>query len=362
MFLPIQLIPYVRLVRRLFSGPGSLRSIAYQLDILCPEEKVTIPPAVFLPGQIDRVTTDRIKDPWIPTVTSETEIAAAISTTVTHAPTIAYHIKDAVLFDGSIYAGRYRYPFYPLGDNSVFVSQTRTSYHMDTGALASTYLGARYFFHWLADDCTRYLLAQEVARPVCTRTSAFSHQQKYQTYFGQDWTPIDRAHIDRLIVFQDFGQNSHKRKRYKILRDRIASHFPNSDRRAYIYLRRGKSGSPRVIQNEDEIVNVLMKRDFVIIDIASDNLDHIIGTLVNAKLVVSMEGSHVAHCIYAAPANSALLVLQPPDRFSAIHRSWSECLGIRFGFIVGAVGDAGYYFSISEILLTIDLLLKSIEL
>ena len=358
MLLPIQFVPYIRLVRRLFSGLSSLQSIAYEQNILCPEEKAAIPPAVFLPGQIERVK-DRIKNPWANT-TSEVEIAEAISTTVTHAPTIAYHLNNAILFDGSIYAGSCRLPFYPKGDKSLSVSMMHAPHHMDTGALASTYLGTRFFGHWLVDDCTKYLLAEAVAPTICTRRSAFSHQQKYQTYFGQDWTPIDRARIDHLIVFQDFSQNSHKRKRYRALRDRIKSHFPSNDRGACIYLRRGKSGVSRVIQNEDEIVDALVKRDFMVVDIESDNLDHIIGSLVKTKIVVSMEGGHIAHCTYTCPEHSALLVLQPPDQFTATYRGWSACLGIGFGFVVGSIGDAGYYFPISEILVTIDLLLNQI--
>jgi hypothetical protein len=56
--------------------------------------------------------------PWFQT-TKEAEIAQAISTTATHVPTVAYHIKDAVLFDGSIYAGRFRHS---IADKSLFVS------------------------------------------------------------------------------------------------------------------------------------------------------------------------------------------------------------------------------------------------
>ena len=56
MLIPLQAIPYVRLIRRLFSGPASLQSIAYRQEILCPEEKETVRPTIFLPGQIERIT------------------------------------------------------------------------------------------------------------------------------------------------------------------------------------------------------------------------------------------------------------------------------------------------------------------
>ena len=357
MFIPIQAIPYLRLVKRLFSGPGSLQAIAYRQEILCPEEKTIFRPAVFLPGQIDKVTDYKATNSWSQT-TKEVEIAEAISTKVTHAPTVAYHIKDAVIFDGSIYVGYFRHP---IADKSLYVSAAQEPHHINTGALASSYLGTKYFAHWLADDCTRYLLAEKAGPPLCLRGRAFGHQQKYQAYFGQDWTPTDRARIDHLVIFQDFSHNSLKRKRYRKLRGRIKTNFPGKSRGTLIYLKRGQSGVARTIQNEDEIVEALTKRDFVIVDVASDSLDQIIGNLVNAKIVVSIEGSHLAHCTFASPENSGLLVLQPPDRFSANARGRSECIDVNFGFVVGAVRDNGYYFSVSEILLTIDLLLNKVE-
>jgi len=357
MFLPIEATPYVRLVKRLFSGPGLLRDIAYQQDILCPEEKVTAHPSIFLPGQIERIKDFKPTDA-VAITTKEAEIEAAISTTGIHRSTIAYHIKNAVLFDGAVYAGRFKHV---VGDKALYTSPLNQRRHIKTAALASSYVGTKYFGHWLTDDCTQYILAEEIAQPLCVRTASFGHRQGYQTYFGQDWTPTDRAHIDDLIVFQDFSQNSFKRKRYRALRDRIKARFPDNGSRLCIYLRRGKTGIRRAIQNENEIIDALTRRDFVVVDVESDSLDHIIGTLVHAKIVVSMEGSHVAHCTFTSPENSGVLLLQPADRFSAVHRGWSECLGIRFGFVVGVTGEAGYYFPVPEVLSTIDLMLNQLE-
>ena len=359
MFFPIQATPYVRLFKRLFLGQGSLQTISYKQDILCPEEKATLRSTVFLPGQIDRVKEYKATDHW-GAPTKDSEIAAATSTTIIHPPTIAYHFKDAVLFDGAIYAGNFKHP---IADKSLFNSATHEPHHIKTCALASSYLGTKYFGHWLADDCTNYLLAEQAGTPLRLRmpASAFGHRQQYQTYFEQDWTPTDRARIDHLVVFQDFPQNSLKRKRYGILRDRIKAHFPRRGSDTYVYLKRGQTGVVRTIRNEDEIIDTLVKRGFQVVDITSDSLDSIIQTLLNAKIVVSLEGSHLAHWIYTAPDNGGLLVLQPPDRFIALQRAYAECLGIRYAFVVGEIAEAGYYFPPADILRTVDLLLASIN-
>ena len=357
MFIPIQAVPYLRLFKRFFSSAGSLEAVAYRQDVLCPEENATLSPAVFLPGQLDRIIDYKITNSSV-VRTKESEIAAATETTVTRAPAIAYHIKNAVLVDGSIYVGYFKHP---IAKESLFNSATHEPYHIKTCALASTYLGTRFFGHWLVDDCSKYLLAEEYGTPLCLRMSPYGHQQKYQTFFDQDWTPTDRAYIDHLVVFQDFSQNSFKRKRYEILRDRIKAHFPQKRGSKLVYLKRGITGVPRIIQNEDEIIDSLVKRGFVVADIETDSLDYIIEALSNAKIVVSVEGSHIAHCTFASPENSALLVLQPPDQFSAVHRDWLGCFGIRFGFVVGDVASDGYHFPLPDILRTVDLLLNSLE-
>jgi len=356
MRVPISAVPYVRLAKRLFRGPGSLQDAAFQQDILCPQQKATIRPPVCLPGQLDKVITQKY-DPR-GRKTREEVIAEATSTSVTYAPTIAYHVRDAVLIDGRIYAGQFKQP---IADSSLFVSSSRAPRNIKACALASSYLGTKFFGHWLADDCTRYLLAKTFGTPFCVRMPPYPHLQQYESCFDQDWTPTDRAYIDHAVVFQDFSQNSLKQERYRDLRERIKTHFHPSGRGTHVYLQRGKTGALRTIQNEQEIIDALSRQGFVVLDVGTDSLSHIIQTLLNAKLVVSLEGSHVAHCIYTIPEDSGLLILQPPNQFSAVHREWSECLGIRFGFVVGSIERDGYHFSPADILRSIDLILNKMS-
>src|SRR5262249_3154480 len=143
---------------------------------------------------------------------------------------------------------------------------------------------------------------------------------------------------------------------------RMNAHFPRNPGAAdtYVYLKRGKTGAPRLIQNEDEIIDGLVKRGFVVVDITSESLESILGTLLNAKIVVSIEGSHISHYTFTSPDNSGLIVLQPPDRFIALQRAWAACLDIRYGFVVGEIASAGYYFPLADILRTVDLMLSAL--
>jgi hypothetical protein len=354
-FLPIQAVPYLRAVRRLISGhAGNPQTISARTEVLCPEETKEVPAPIYLPGQLDRLTEYNGPERWT-NATTQAEIASATATTVTYAPTVAYHIENAVLFDGSIYARHYRCP---IAEQSLFNSTHDKPCHLKVAGLASSYLGTKFFAHWLADDCVLHLMAESVGSPLVVRGSGFSDEIKYQDYFAQVRTPTDRAWIDHLILYQDFSQNSYKRKRIEVLRDRIRARFPRNGQETYVYLRRGRTGSKRLVENEDEIIELLSKHGFTILDIGSDSLEHILGVLVNAKIAVSIEGSHTVHTVFAMPSKSALLVLQPSDRFSSLAHAMANAVDMRTGFVVGRRKTDGYRFPIDDVVRTIDLLIE----
>jgi Glycosyltransferase 61 len=349
MRLPLKVLANIRNVRRLFRGAGTLRGNAFEEEVLCAEETSDMIPAIYLPGQLERVTGTPIES----NVSLERHLL--VRNTATHAATIAYHIRDAVLFEGSIYAGTLKHALCPPPS---FPSEVQDR-HFQTVALTSSWVGARYFGHWLKDDCLRYLLAYSLGRPLSVmRSSPSNHMKEYADYFSQEWTTTSRGRIDHLVVYQDFSQNSSKKRRYATLQARLASWFPAARSPSLVYLRRGCTGEPRLIQNEDVIIATLTKSGFTVVDVATDSLQHIVGSLMHAQLVVSIEGSHLSHCWFQPNYKSGILALQPPDRFTAIHRSYTECMSAKYGIVVGSKHDsATTCFSPDDILRTSDLML-----
>ena len=323
--------------------------VAFQKDILCPEETGSAHPPVYEPEQLGRITAGTEHQ------SVENEIRSMLAETYKHAPTIAYHIRDAVVYDGSIYAGTMRHF---ISDRSLSQANSDIN-HFRQAALVSSAVGCRYFGHWLRDDCVQYLLASQAGKPICMTGELTSHQKSYATHFDQDWSSTSAAIIDHLIVYQDFGQNSLKRSRYEELSDRLGRAYPKPARReGLIFLRRGRSGVLRTIENEDELLTALTRHGFEIVDVAQVDLARIIERLRTAQLVVSMEGSQITHCTFTLAPGCGLLVLEPPDRFTAVHRHWTECRGVKFGFVVGEKTTSGYRFSSSEVLRVADRLLS----
>src|ERR1700722_723960 len=106
---------------------------AFQEEILCPSEEAELWPSLFLRGQIEKVSGTQHG------VSLEGQLDQATRRTVRHAPTVAYHIRDAVLFDGCIYAQRMKWI---VGEKRVAVEKTFA--HLGTAAICSSALGNTY--------------------------------------------------------------------------------------------------------------------------------------------------------------------------------------------------------------------------
>ena len=61
-----------------------------------------------------------------------------------------------------------------------------------------------------------------------------------------------------------------------------------------------------------------------------------------ARLVVGLEGSHLAHSIYPIADAGTLLVLQPPLRFNNVYKDLSDAMGLNYAFLVGEPAAGGF--------------------
>src|SRR5262249_36957771 len=123
-------------------------------------------------------------------------------------------LKDVAIVDGSVYSGTMRFYVADL-KQPVAVEPM----DLDRAALVSSYYGAKYFGHWLRDDCTQHLLANDLDIPtLCLPGPAGLHIEGYKSLFDQSWAPTFRARVKQLTIFSDYHQNSLRRQRYQRLR------------------------------------------------------------------------------------------------------------------------------------------------
>lgn len=166
-----------------------------------------------------------------------------------------------------------------------------------------------------------------------------------------------------MLVLKDYGQNSFKRRRYQELRERLRRRFPDNGS-SLIYIRRGTLGArhPRALINGAEVEHFLASLGFRIVDPDVLPGEDIVRQIIGAKIVIGTEGSHLGHAAYAMGEDSVLCVLQPPNRFNNVYKDFTDCLGHRYAFVVGALAVGGFVVEVDEIQRVLAAIEKQVRL
>ncbi len=333
-------------VQRTFVKKPTLADISEKQWQISPVETIITQPAIFLPGQMEKVTA----------LQEESSMALELSRIsggkIAHQATSAYLIKHAKIRNGYLYKGAYKRrftaskePFFQL-DSKVI---------LDEAVIASTWFGSRYFGHWLVDDVSLNLAAREISNPLLAFESyENNHKAQYSEAFGVNWRTMPTADCNKLIVLEDRSQNSYKRARYQAMR-RSISKLVTSKKHPGVMLLRGVWGVLRHLENEDEVALFLKSRGFKIIDVLNLTAVEIAQQITGAEIVVGVEGSQLLHALFSMSQDGAIVILQPPYRFTQNNGSYADALSIRHAFVVGDTSDQGYTINLDELARTLDM-------
>lgn len=345
----LQLLPLVNLVKRLFSGTQkSLLEFASNVEEIQPAETGYYPRAIYTPGSLDRIVAVH---PW---TTLPLELAQ-IETSMNHAAVIRYEFENVLvhplgldLRDGA--RMRIRGGLLPKARSN------RIKY-LETATYCMTPAVSRYFGHWLRDGCATALLTPPGDPLILSANKGWDHSPCYLRAFNLEPERTDRLYVRRLVLFQDHGQGSSKQRRYEELRRRIRFAYPaEDDGPRKVYLRRGAGGRQRVLTSEGDLVDRLVTQGFDIVDVLRLSMEDLAYRLRSARIIVSMEGSHVNHAYFSAPDHAKVLLLIPADRVSLVHAGIARALGFGFGFCVISAEPGGYRVEINELLSTLETL------
>lgn len=325
--------PRIRqLVYKLFPGrTPALWELHEKKWEIAPAERRFAPPAIYLEGDLDLIT-GVMED-----TTLEHEMRRIQGGPINHAATIAYQLRDIQLFQGSLFKGRIRHPLQRKED----ALPSSEEEHFTEVAIASTFYGSFYFGHWMSDDLTLHLAAESVSAPLTVARKPYSHEAGYRELFRIPEHGSIQARIDSLILLDDIGQNRYKQARYQELRNRLRAAVPTS-KNELVYLRRGSGGASRALINEAAIEQTLMSLGFSVVDPEQFSPHQIAEQVQDARIVCAVEGSHLSHGIYNMRDGGAVMTLQPPYRFNHPLKDITDCLEMRYGFVMGIACQGGF--------------------
>lgn len=332
---------------------GSLPDVtdaASERWVIAPASRRHVPPATFLPGQLDRLRGAAFGT--VPEVVRS--LRGAFDTL--EPETMGYRLSGADLIDGVLYAkGSVR----NLRRRHRRLPAYRRPTELARGALYESWVGNRWFGNWLSDDCLTYALATQFGVPVTTSTAATGHRAVYAAMLEMTAAPVARVHFEELILFGDSSHNIGKAARADGARRRLTEHLPDGPAHPGVFLLRGASGERRMLVNEAAIAEALvLHRGFTVIDPASASVDRIVAACAHARVVIGVEGSHLVHGLMVMPPKATLLTLQPPDRVVSVLKMITDRQDQRFAFVIGTGSTDAFEVPWGEIERTLDMALN----
>jgi hypothetical protein len=336
--------------RRALRAPARpLFELAARQWTIAPSEPAVTARAYYLPDQIDRI----IKSAFME---GHPRRLVEGGVPIVHKATRGFVFKDVHLIDGVLYKNDGTWHLRPRASR---LPQLRVQTEIDHAAIYCTIPGNRYFGHWLLDDCVLYPLASKEGLPVTTAqppAKQVPHADAYERRFEMKPLRVESAFFRELVMFDDLGQNSHKRERFGRLREKLLASL-DAEPHPGVFIIRGDSGQRRILKNELEVAEHLrVRRGFRVVDVTKADVDTLLQTCVGARTVVGTEGSHLIHGLLVMPAGGSVLTIQPPKRFSLVYKDLADRERLNFGFVLGAPDGDDFVADLTEVERTLDLL------
>lgn len=339
------------LISQVRSAAGLYRDVtddAVERWTQSPASHRRVPPARYLPGQLDKVLGTEFSS-----VEAVVNVFRGNFDFEDHA-TLGFRLRNVDLVGGVLYSAR--------GQRHLRQRQRRQYAYrvptaMTSGALYESWNGNKWFGSWLMEDCVSYELAQQLGQPLTTRPMPKAgHVADYEARLGMAPQRVEDVHFDELVLFRDEANNASKGHRAERLRQRLVHGAPDA-RHPGVFLLRGDAGDRRVLLNEKALAEALaQRRGFTVIDPLQRTASEIINACAGARVVMGVEGSQLVHGLVTMPPDATLFVLQPPHRVVSTLKLATDRQGQGYAFVIGDGGKAEFSVSLEDVERTLDLI------
>ncbi len=344
---------FKRLSSKLFNWKGvSLDSISEKSISICPSYKIEAITPYYKVEHENRIFGGR-------NINARDVIEKTLNRKEIEFREVKVHkINYAVLNNGSVYCKDRKIELRHISEQKIDLKPRNKVVEIDKAALVDSSAGSTWFGHWLLDIMPAQLLTSKLAEGLGYCREEYQHEFRYREIFRLEKKWKERSAVIRnLYIVDDFAQNPSKTLRYHELKKRMRQNFSSKNKNEKrVFLKRGKTGVTRELSNENEIASVLEKQGYICVDVSSP-LDVLLEALFDADVVISTEGSHLAHSLYAMKKNGTMIILTPPYLVHTTVADVGVFLGILSGLFVCEIANAAigsFYADIDEMLNFID--------
>ncbi len=328
---------------------GAYQPIDFTPADTTPLETVPCKPGLYDPDTLDRVVACGFGTPL------EKQLNKLTATEFVENPISVARLPDATVFGGNIFS---------RGQSHFMVKRPQPwgalagIEEIDTPVtLANSEQGLKYFGHWLRDDCAMYPALKDFGGTLLSmQRPNWSDAAVYEAAFGQTWDDRAAFWTPELTLVRELGFNLRKQARIRELRARLRQTHTPTDPGSIVYIARGPSSAARDVSNDAELRQALSARGVKVMVPEGDG-KALVEALLEARMIITVEGSQATHGTYTLADKGALLVLQPPARFYNPHIEWVRLLEMDYGIVIGRADGEGFHIDPDEVLRMVDRLL-----
>ncbi len=300
-------------------------------------------PAFFEPEQLDRVIAcgfgrDRAE-----------ELVKLRDPTFVGTPAERYRLGDSIIIGGTIITRQSRHILRLMPELRHLMS-TLSVY--DRATLSNSQQGLYYFGHWLRDDCTLHELIKDEPNLLSIARPDWPDRHYYEAGFGQSWKETSFAQVGDLTLWRDMSYSADKARRLHGLRAKLRKAVAGRGAGKIIYISRGQQGEPRNMSNTTAFEAAMHAAGIETVDPGNVG-----AAILDARMIIAIEGSHACHGVYALAEGGSFLILQPPERFYNPLRNWASLLGLNYGIVIGQKDPTSFTINPDEVLRMVDRLL-----
>ncbi len=319
---------------------------------LAPAESRVDRPALFLEEDLDKI--ERVS----PYTTEERVTRMIRGGESRHGATRKYLFRNACVTSTGVYRALPPYGARLNRERARFVEEGRLE-HREEGALACSWIGNVFFGDWLKCDVPLNYLVREHGPALSVERPPYAHEADYREILDVHTETVRNVRFGRLCLFDNGGQTSHKRKYIEQARENVRKGRGPGEKRP-VMLRRGSSGERRSVRNEEAIMDFVLGLGGAVLDPESMTAAEIVDATLDASIVLGVEGSQLAHALYTMADDGCVFVLGPPTRFDCGYKEYTDCMGMRFAFVVGRESEQGTIFDLDGIQRVTDQALSAI--
>lgn len=265
-------------------------------------------------------------------------------------PASVYDLKDVLVLGGHVFHHGERNL---LRDYGLLRLSFRSIQRFDSVVVPNSFLGLHFFGHWLRDDCSGFELARSMGRIVSVRRPFNRDAAAYSEFLSQSWDEQDGFFARSSTFISDIGFSPKKGERLRVLRARLRKRIGQRIKPEIAFIRRGNDDPNRNPRNEDQLLVRLASLGVRIVD-GSSPISEVLGQVLDADIIVGLEGSQLAHAVLVLKEGGALIVLQSPFRFYNPHYEWVRLLEMNYGTVVGTVAEDGFTVNFDDVARMID--------